>query len=124
MNGVRVAHVVVTDEFAGVERYLTYVAPALARLGAEVVVVGGDPVRMADVLGSTGVQHIPAPRVADAIAALRRLRPTLIHTHMTAAEAAAVASVQRVPIVSTRHFASKRGSSLLGRGAAPVLRKR
>src|SRR4051812_8843820 len=39
---MRIAHVVVTNNFAGVERYVSSVAIELALRGHEVAVVGGD----------------------------------------------------------------------------------
>ena len=47
----RVVHVVCTANFAGVERYVTYIAPRLARRGWEVTVIGGDADRMRASLG-------------------------------------------------------------------------
>ncbi len=41
-----VAHVVVTDAFAGVERYVCQVAGELAGRGHRVLTVGGDQLRM------------------------------------------------------------------------------
>ena len=41
-----VAHVVVTDAFAGVERYVCQVAEELDRRGHRLSAIGGDPVRM------------------------------------------------------------------------------
>jgi len=50
----------------------------------------------------------------------------LLHVHMTAAEIAALLALRswRVPVVSTRHFASRRGASRLGRLAAPAAAQR
>ena len=46
-RGLHVVHVVVTDAFAGVERYVCQVANGLAARGHRVEVVGGEPARMA-----------------------------------------------------------------------------
>ena len=103
-----------SDAFAGVERYLTYVAPELARRGHDVVVIGGDPARMGPVLVPAGVEHHPATTTgAVAKALLAADRPDLVHTHMTAAELAAAATRVRLrrPIVTTLHFASPRGGA-------------
>lgn len=120
----RVVHVVRSDAFAGVERYITYVAPALRRRGVDVVVIGGDPRAMAAALGPAGVRHLGATTTLQAVRQLVRCRPVdLVHTHMAAAEVAAVtaAPVTRAPIVTTRHFAARRGRSPAGRLAAPVV---
>ena len=112
--GLRLVHAVRSDAFAGVERYLTYVAPELARRGHDVVVIGGDPARMEPVLAPAGVRHHPATTTAAVARALLAAdRTDLVHTHMTAAELAAVATRARLrrPIVTTLHFASRRGGA-------------
>jgi len=119
----RVVHVVCTANFAGVERYVSYTAPVLARRGWDVTVVGGESTRMRAALG--GVRFVPAESVSAALTALLRFdRSTIVHAHMTAAETAATAAhvVRRFPVVVTRHFAARRGSSGFGRLAAPVIR--
>jgi len=120
----RVAHVVCTANFAGVERYVTYIAPSLAKRGWDVTVVGGDSARMPEELGD--VRHLPGTSLARVVASLARFdRSVIVHAHMTAAEAASVAvhAARRFPVVVTRHFAAPRGSSLLGRAAAPAIRR-
>lgn len=115
---MKILHLLRSDSFAGVERYLTYTAPELARRGHSVTVVGGDPRRMRPVLAPAGVVHAEARRVGDvATAAVRAGRPDLVHAHMTAAELAALVTwpVLRRPIVTTRHFAARRGHNRAGR---------
>ncbi len=117
---VTVAHVVVTDAFAGVERYVCQVADELARRGHTVVAVGGNPERMRAELDDA-VTFRPAPSLPGAALTLgRRPRPDLVHVHMTAAEGAAwlARPVTRAPIVATRHFARERGSSAPARALA------
>ena len=107
-------HAVRSDSFAGVERYLTYVAPELARRGHDVLVIGGDPERMARDLDGAGVAHVDAATVADVARQLVRAPAgDVLHTHMTAAELAAWAvwPVRRGPTVTTMHFAAPRGGS-------------
>jgi glycosyltransferase involved in cell wall biosynthesis len=111
---VRVRQLVCTAAFAGVERYVTYVAVELARRGHEVEVIGGDPGRMRAALDPAGVEHRAAATMpAVARAAVRGPRPDLLHAHMTAADLAAVVGrpVVRRPVVSTLHFAHRRGHS-------------
>lgn len=115
-NGsVRVAHVVCSDRFAGVERYLTYVAPVLVERRHEVTVIGGEPERMTRALDGSGVQWRPARTAADAVRALLRQRGAvdLVHVHMTDAELVGVSTrpIHRAPVVATLHFAQHRGSS-------------
>lgn len=125
MEGLHVAHVVVTQNFAGVERYLTYVTPALATAGLRITVIGGDPLRMHAELRGSRVAHLPAATLRSSSAALRAVRPDVVHAHMTAAETAAVVSSPlRVPIVATRHFATRRGSTFVGRCASCLISRR
>jgi glycosyltransferase involved in cell wall biosynthesis len=111
---LHVRHLVRSDAFAGVERYLTYVAPELARRGHTVSVVGGRPAAMREALDRAGVGFEPARTTMAVVRAARRApRPDVLHAHMTAAElAAVVASVGwRVPLVATLHFEGGRGHS-------------
>ncbi|HEV3281405.1 MAG TPA: glycosyltransferase [Acidimicrobiales bacterium] len=115
-----VTHVVVTDAFAGVERYVCRVADELARRGHDVTVIGGDPRRMRDELDDR-VAFGPARSLPQAAWTLGRPpRTDLVHVHMTKAEMAAWLADprHRAPIVATRHFARERGSSPPARAAA------
>jgi glycosyltransferase involved in cell wall biosynthesis len=115
---LRIAHVVRSDSFAGVERYIHLVAPRLAAKGCEVTVIGGDPTNMLQL--SESVRVLPASTTFDAASQLFHLGPMdIVHAHMTAAELAAVLTKlrHRARLVATVHFASPRGS---GRTAAPI----
>ena len=117
-----VVHCVRSDSFAGVERYVATVAPELARRGWDVAVIGGDPDRMSAELGP--LHHAPAATTFRAATQLLgRDRHTIVHTHMTAAEMAAVAArvVRRFPLVTTRHFAATRGATVAGRAGARLI---
>jgi len=106
-----VVHVVVTDGFAGVERYICQVAGALDGRGHRIHTIGGDPARMRSELPDT-VSNRPAGHLVQAALALATSRDAdLVHLHMTAAEGAAWLSrpMQRAPFVATRHFAADRG---------------
>ena len=128
--GLRVAQVVVSDAFAGTERYATNLAAGLSLAGAEVVLVGGDPAQIRVALAERGeaVTPLPAASLAAAWSQLRRLgHVDVVHAHLTSAEAAATLAFpghSRTAVVCTRHIAARRGASLLGRAAAPVLRAR
>jgi glycosyltransferase involved in cell wall biosynthesis len=122
---VRIRQLVCTDAFAGVERYVTYVAVELARRGHEVEVIGGEPARMRAALDPAGVSHVAVASVSAVTrAAVRRPRPDLVHAHMTAADTAAVLGrpVVRRPVVSTLHFAHRRGHSPTTRTLYKALR--
>lgn len=111
-----------TDSFAGVERHISELALAQAESGTHTVIIGGDQGRLkAAVRGE--VEVLPGHRIDVAIGSLRRLplRPTVVNVHMTAAEVAVAltASMRGVPVVSTRHFASARGSR---RASRPLTR--
>jgi glycosyltransferase involved in cell wall biosynthesis/GT2 family glycosyltransferase len=121
-SGLRVAQVVVTDAFAGVERYVCQVANGLAARGHQVDVIGGAPVRMRAELDHT-VTYRPAATLATGTRALVGARGAdLVHVHMTSAEASAFLArpFTHAPIVATRHFAADRGSSPVRRTLARV----
>ncbi len=73
---------------------------------------------------SDPVAHIAAATVAQTARALLGHRHVdIVHAHMTAAETAAWLAhpVQRAPIVATRHFAGRRGSTVPARALASVV---
>lgn len=119
----RVVHVAVTRNAAGVERYVCAVAVELAKRDWAVSVVGGDPERIPALLPEE-VRWLPGGEPFEALRSLRALgRQDVCHAHMTVAEAVSVASrpLHRAPVVTTRHFAARRGSSLPGRILAPLI---
>lgn len=108
---LKIAHVVRSDSFAGVERYICLVAPRLAARGCEVTVIGGDEARMRVITSS--VRWRPATTTWAAAVQLARLGTVdVVHAHMTAAEAAAAFTKprHRGRLVATLHFASERGT--------------
>ncbi len=117
-----VVQVVVTDGFAGVERYVCQVSGELARRGHRIHTIGGDPARMRAELPESVPNRTATTLVSAAVALARRRHVDLIHVHMTTAEAAAwlARPLQPAPVVATRHFASRRGSSALARSLARV----
>jgi GT2 family glycosyltransferase/glycosyltransferase involved in cell wall biosynthesis len=124
-TGQRVTHVVVTEAFAGVERYVSEVAREQAARGADVTVIGGDPQQMPAHLGAARFR--PASTVPSALRALARGgRQDVVHVHMTAAELAAAlaAPAHGAPIVSTRHIATTRGSTPVARLVGRLIRRR
>jgi glycosyltransferase involved in cell wall biosynthesis len=122
---VRILHAVRSDAFAGVESHVARLSRAQLAAGDDVLVVGGDPARMAQAAG-VGVRTLPATTVTDVLATVRRLGRSadVVHAHMTAAEIASATALLgvRTPLVVTRHFARDRGSNpvsaLAGAGAA------
>jgi glycosyltransferase involved in cell wall biosynthesis len=110
-------HVCCTSSFAGVERHVSELAAAQSAAGHRVTIVGGDAARVRMVAGD-GVEVLPGERVPVAVRSLRSLaaRPDIVNVHMTAAEVAVSLArpLRGVPVVSTRHFASPRGSRRLG----------
>lgn len=108
---IDVAHVVCTSAFAGVERYVATLAREQDARGLRVHVLGGEPQRMRAELAGAGVRWSPAATPWQAVRGLLALRDVrLAHAHMTAAESAALVGA-RAPVVVTRHFAGRRGSS-------------
>lgn len=121
--GPDVVHVVCTDAFAGVERYVTTLARTQDDAGTRVLVLGGSPDRMPVELAGTRVGWASAGTVRRTARTLRALRPQVVHAHMTAAELAAVLAA-RAPVVVTRHFAARRGSSATARAAGRFVTRR
>ena len=122
---LRVAQLVCTSDFAGVERYVANLSNGLAETGCEVVVLGGEPERMARELSGRQKASWPAATVPEAVARLTRLgRLDIVHTHMTSAEvaASAVRVINRGRFLTTRHFAARRGAHPAGRLAGMAIR--
>jgi glycosyltransferase involved in cell wall biosynthesis len=118
-----VVHVVTTDKFAGVERYVCNTAEELARRGWDVAVVGGHPDHMPSALGSD-IRWLPGATPLESFRSLMKLgRQDVCHAHMTIAETVAIVAkpLHSAAIVSTRHFAARRGSSPIGRALAPLI---
>ena len=117
-----VVQVVVTDAFAGVERYVCRVANVLAARGHRVTTIGGDPERMqAELEGSA--RNLPASTLIRAARAIAGQRGAdVLHVHMTRAEGAAwlARPMLRAPLIATRHFASDRGSNATARVLARI----
>lgn len=123
---MKILHVVHSDAFYGVERYVSTLARAQAARGDAVTVIGGDGASMRQALAGTGVRSAPGdslPRVFSSLASWRGA--DVIHAHMTDAELAVVSTApaisRRSLLVATRHFARHRGASRLGRLAAPFI---
>jgi glycosyltransferase involved in cell wall biosynthesis len=124
---LRILHVCCTDSFAGVERHIASLACEQAKRGNEVQIIGGDPALMPGRLSDPELDYRPARSLLQAVRAMRHLpRPTVINTHMTAAEVAAAVSVHNrgVPVVSTRHFAHRRGARRAWRPLVRVTARR
>jgi len=124
---MRIVHLVCSDRFAGVEQFVLRLAVAQREAGHEVDVLGGAPERMSGPLRESGVAWSPAVGLWDGVRALRARRRTadVVNTHMTNADAAAVLALgrRRPALVSTRHFASRRGS-VLGIRVDALVRRR
>ena len=121
-----IVHVVTTDNFAGVERYVCDAASETAARGWETAVVGGSAERMPAELSDT-VRWLPGATPGEALSSLRRIgRQDICHAHMTTAESVSIAGrrLHRAPVISTRHFAAPRGASRGGRLLAPWIAKR
>ena len=118
-----VVHIVTTNEFAGVERYVCNTATELTRRGWDVTVVGGHPRHMREALAED-VAWLPGATPTQALRSLAKLgKQDICHAHMTVAEAVAIAAkpLHGAVTVSTRHFGARRGSSIMGRLLAPLI---
>lgn len=120
---MKVVHLVRSNAFAGVERYVATTASAMAS-SAEVTVVGGDPATMPVVM--SGVRWMSGSTRFDAARSLRRIGPVdVINSHMTDSDLIAAMYAPRVAaLVSTRHFAAPRGASLPARAAGELAGRR
>lgn len=124
---MRIVHVVRTENFAGVERYVTVLAVSQAAGGDDVLVVGGQPSAVVSELQGSGVAFIPAGSLAHVVGVLDSVRGAhVFHVHMTEAEGAALLAIRarHVPTVATRHFGAPRGKTLLGRLGRPLIQRR
>lgn len=127
---MRIVHAIRSDGFAGVETHVARLAAEQCARGHRVMVIGGDPESMSAEVAGADVDLIPARTVAGVMRALRTVTthqgPSIVHTHMTAAELAAVLGLlpARHRVVTTRHFAAVRGSSPLSRAAAALIDRR
>jgi len=124
---LHVVHVVCSEAFAGVERYVQETAVAMAQAGCRVTVVGGGESTMRPRLEANGVTWLPGAGAQQALRSLRTLdRVDVIDTHMTIADVvgAAFGAVRHLPVVSTRHFAARRGSSPQARAVLRQLQGR
>ena len=126
---MRITHVVRTDNFAGVERHVALLAAAQHDLGHTVTVLGGRHEHMGAAIDRPGVRLVPA--VDRRTAARLLLGPAgrgadLVATHMTDADVVALTSpaLVRTPIVSTRHFAARRGATPAHRSLVERLQPR
>jgi glycosyltransferase involved in cell wall biosynthesis len=123
---MRITHVVRSDSFAGVERYISVISCELSHRGHDVTVLGGEPSRMRAELPPE-VTWSPATTTFGAALALAvRGRQDIVHAHMTAAELAAITSApaHRGQVISTRHFAGPRGSNILARTLGHLLHRK
>ncbi len=117
-GGMHVVHVVCSEAFAGVERYVLGSALALYGSGCAVSVIGGGRDTMGAALAEAGVAWYPGATTTIAARVLRRIRDAdVVMSHMTYADLAAALAQGRhqAPIVSVRHFAGLRGSNPVSR---------
>lgn len=112
---MRITHVVCTHNFAGVESHVAVLAAAQHDRGHEVSVLGGDVDRMRAAINRADVAVHAIGGILDAARQLSGpagSQADVVATHMSAADLAATLTptLVKTPIVSTRHFAARRGS--------------
>ena len=121
---MRVVHAVVTEAFAGTERYVVDVANSQAALGWDVTVIAGTPVR--ERLGPD-VTWAPGGTLAQALRSAGGLRGIdVAHAHLTFGELALCATSGRHGgrVLATRHLATPRGQSRVGGLLRPFIERR
>ena len=118
---MKILHVVVTEAFAGTERYVADVATRQASLGHEVSVISGWALR--DELPDS-VTALPGGSLPRAMSTATRLgKFEVAHAHLTLAELVVTATRGRhkSTCVSTRHIAARRGSTRAGQAARRII---
>jgi len=125
-GGIHVVHVVCSEAFAGVERYVLHSALALHDAGCRVTVIGGGLDTMGTVLQKAGITWRAGATAPVAYRALRRIPDAdVIVTHMTIADLVGTApGIRRAPVVSVRHFAAQRGGNPVNRVLAKAAARR
>lgn len=130
---MRIIHAIVSDAFAGTERYVGLLAAAQGRAGHDVVVVGGAGPEMGSMLEEVGmVGWRSGATVTEVLKEIRRAArpgaPDVVHAHLTAAEISAAVAFplkHHGPlVVSTRHIAARRGSTPAARIAGRLVASR
>lgn len=127
---MRVIHLVCSDGFGGVERYIANLAVSLRGHGDEVDVVGGDSALMRAAVADAGVGWHPGSSMRAARRSLDSLGAAdVLNTHMSQADLLGVGYGltpvgRRTAHVSTRHFAAPRGGSPLIRAVFSLARRR
>ena len=121
---MRVVHAVVTEAFAGTERYVVDVANSQAALGWDVTVIAGTSVRerlRPDVTWAPGATMAQALRRAGGLRGI-----DVAHAHLTFGELALCATSGRHGgrVLATRHLATPRGQSLAGGVLRPFIERR
>lgn len=111
-SSLSIAHVMVSDNFAGVERYVSQTATELASRGHKVHIVGGSPVGVRNNI-SEAVGWYDGSSMRLAMRALNKLNVDIVHAHMTKSEAVGLLRARRggTSLIATRHFAHFRGST-------------
>jgi len=115
---MRVLHVIHSDGFSGVERHVAMLAAAQHDAGHRVVVVGGDPASMVSATDRPGVTIRPGATWRETWRGVQRYASgsDVVNLHMTASELVVclAPAARGVPLVTTRHFAQRRGVGRFG----------
>src|SRR5690349_4072160 len=90
-----VTHLLVTNNFAGAERYVCQLANESAQRDWRVSVIGGEPARMRGELVPDVGWHPGATPVQAASSLFRLGRSDVVHAHLTLAELVATAMRRR-----------------------------
>lgn len=123
-RSLRITQVIVTDAFAGTERYAIEIGSELARRGHDVRVVGGAAGAMQRLLPPE-VGWRPGSTAPQAVRELvRGGRRDIVHSHITKADFAAMMAAPATggARISTRHITARRGWSPTAARLARVVR--
>lgn len=121
---LRITHVVVTDTFAGTERYVVDVAGLQVQRGHDVVVVGGAQATMLDLLPPSVTWRPGGTTKATLRSLVQGGRRDVVHSHMAKADFAAAAAAPATGgrRFSTRHITAPRGHGRVARVLSPLVR--
>lgn len=125
LGRLRLTAVIVSDRFAGTERYVVDTAVELARRGHDVHVVGGSPGVVPALLGDP-VRWSEGGSPRRALGALvRGGRRDVVHGHLTHGEfvAFAAAPITGGRRIATRHILSSRGFGRPARAVGRLVRR-
>lgn len=118
---ILVIHLCISHGYWGVERYVESAVRAQIEQGITAIPIGNTVLEEKFLLDSVLLKL----GILGRIIYILKLKPDVIHAHMTKAELLAyiVSKLSQTKLVSTRHFAKTRGSSVLAKAFSNIFNK-